>query len=293
MKKLSFLFCAVFFTVMTMPVFSIGENVELSLMADEKKTKKTKKTKKSDGKSWIHNGKFSIGAGYISIQTQGHTTTKYTNEQMEYTSLLAGIAPQSYYEETAQYTDNTLGGYLFFDATYGEFDLSFCGTKGLGENWQTFDIGIGLFVKYPFKLGKTGLTLSPILGAQFNIVALAWDDYGMAISGGEKKTSEYGTPVYTGIIYRDAANNAYAGSVVDLSNISLKIGLDLRVPLSTKSPKFYFDAQYMWGYRFESKYEGKQNEFKLGDSQGGTDEISEIVPFKSNLTLKLAFGFML
>ncbi|GMO51009.1 MAG: hypothetical protein Ta2G_08770 [Termitinemataceae bacterium] len=296
--KIIILVLAIFFLNVSTPAFSQNKKT-VSKKTVAKKTAAKKTSNKALPVS--HNGKFSIGMGFMSVQTMGKTTSYYVNPRPPDT--LGGItnsaSPSK--ELISAYSEGKVGGYLFFDATYGEFDVSFSGSEGAGENWRAFEMGLGFYGKYLFKLGKTEARLGPIGGVQFDMVLAAWDSYNNQILNGAKTHNTNGQSILTGIIYHDQNEQPYSGNVIDLSNISLKIGLNGRVPFNTKmrkgggktgTQKFFFDMQYMWGYRFESVYEKHKREYEINKLKGSYDEIKKIDPFKSNLTLKLAFAYV-
>jgi len=79
----------------------------------------------------------------------------------------------------AGYNNLSFGGFAFFDATYAELDVSFAYgklsyvVKGGGEVEEgmagnMLQLGFSLLGKYPMGLG--GITLSPLLGANYNLV---------------------------------------------------------------------------------------------------------------------------
>ncbi|GHU15573.1 hypothetical protein FACS1894163_02790 [Spirochaetia bacterium] len=102
------------------------------------------------------------------------------------------------------------GGFLFFDATYGEFYLSVSGgsgdlvntstTTGLGApitqdpsypKTATSSLGIGLLGKYPFQLQK--FTLFPLAGIEYQVffTGAYKDDY--TTDAIETKASDFNT----------------------------------------------------------------------------------------------------
>jgi hypothetical protein len=79
----------------------------------------------------------------------------------------------------AGYNNLSFGGFGFFDATYAELDVSFAygklnyvvkggGSLDEGMAGNMLQLGFSLLGKYPMGLG--GITLSPLLGANYNIV---------------------------------------------------------------------------------------------------------------------------
>ncbi|GMO26915.1 MAG: hypothetical protein Ta2F_02500 [Termitinemataceae bacterium] len=253
-------------------------------------------SKKADSKaaSNKNGGMFSGGLGVTGISTHGKDTIKYVNPQSEYDPLGGYVEnTETKTESYKHYSKNSIGGFLFFDAKYGEFDISFSGVNGLGtniyyarQNWTGLELGLALLGKFPFKLGKSGLTLAPVAGLQFDMVLTAKDDDGNRIGKGEVRTDTSGEKINTGIVYRDQNNGykPYGGKVIDLSSITAKFGLDVRYPLAKR---LFIDAQYLWGINFYSKYNKTWREYKKDTSK---DEIRDIKNFTNSSTFKLAIG---
>jgi len=79
----------------------------------------------------------------------------------------------------AGYNNLSFGGFGFFDATYAELDVSFAygklnyvakggGLSDEGMLGNMLQLGFSLLGKYPMGLG--GITLSPLLGVNYNLV---------------------------------------------------------------------------------------------------------------------------
>ncbi|GMO33715.1 MAG: hypothetical protein Ta2B_14150 [Termitinemataceae bacterium] len=281
MKRLILLISLVFFTVNTLSVFAQNATAKSGQAAKTKSKKKAAPKKKTKKKSAKKSEIWSLGAGYISVNTTGKSIISYeANEIVENVYIS---------KSESRYAENSFGGFLFADAKYAEFDLSFSGSTGIGNGWEAFEIGLSFYGKYPFKLGKSNLTLSPMLGVEYDIVIFAKDKDNNIFTRGEaewKNNKWY----YKGLIYNDLdTRKAESGHVMDLSNISVKFGADLRIPFKIKAKNLYFDAQYLIGYRFESVYERKQRELTL-KFLPTENPIEKIDSYKINTTLKLAIG---
>jgi hypothetical protein len=132
-------------------------------------------------------------------------------------------------DKTANSVVNGFGGFLFFDATYGELDLSFSGQSGsfpLGNGYQsqydrpvsTTSLGFALLGKYPIKAGS--FTFFPLLGIDYKFVLAAKSAYGDDIKDGDMGTENRGA---RGVVYHDGSWEN--GKLSDFSNLWLKFGV--------------------------------------------------------------------
>jgi len=81
----------------------------------------------------------------------------------------------------------SFGGFLFFDATYGELDLNFSyglitdvvdepGNKKTSKGGSWMQAGVSILAKYPLDFGK--FVFFPLLGASYNAVLISKDKDG-------------------------------------------------------------------------------------------------------------------
>ncbi|GMO28726.1 MAG: hypothetical protein Ta2B_09620 [Termitinemataceae bacterium] len=298
-SKVSAVFLSIFF-VCSMPVFAQAKKDTAKTTAAKKTPAKkapakttAKKTSGKKNNDWIHSGLFSAGAGFTVISTQGSSTVNYANDVSGYDPL-GGVTESDATSKKryGSFAENSTGGYLFFDATYAEFDLSFSGASGLGSkhDWTGFELGLALLGKYPFKIGKSGWTISPIAGFQFDLVLAAKDAYGNLILSGEKDEKN-GTPIYTGLTYSDEEGKTHSEHVINLSAITFKIGAGATYPFTISKKNMYFSIQYLFGFRFETTYEKRIREYTIWTAQGTSREIKGIDIFNSSSTFKLAIGY--
>jgi len=98
--------------------------------------------------------------------------------------IKASVGGQDFYQgiRTASF-----GGFVFFDATYAEANVSFAygsatfveegyGSSTTSDAGSLLQLGFTLLGKYPFKLGA--VTLFPLAGINYNVVVSAKDDDG-------------------------------------------------------------------------------------------------------------------
>ena len=239
-------------------------------------------------------GLFSIGAGITGSGTWAINTTNYKNDQVT-NDALADEANFKYKKQSSTNGAVDFGGFLFFDATYAEFDVTLGGGKAYAlsvgssgaypEQVDAFKLGLALFGKYPFAIGDSGLTIAPLLGVQADLVLAATTQYGNTVAAGDKNK-------YTGVLLYDGKENGMPkiknGTPFDLSTIALKLGAEAKYPLSEK---LYLDAQWLWGITFDSavitSYKSFTSDFA---SSMGIDSV-EI--FMHGTTFKLGVGYRL
>ena len=141
-----------------------------------------------------------------------------------------------------------IGGVLFFDATYAEFDFYFAYGKCFGVFEKDFDtdsykgtpfgkmmkgsmmqLGFSLVGKYPFDLGK--LTVFPLAGISYNLVLSYKNEDGVSSSDTYKEAPEPISFSQFGFL---------AGAGLDLSLTSalfLRTELALQIRLPSKGMK--------------------------------------------------------
>ena len=184
---------------------------------------------------------FSLSAGGGGLL--GYNFTRYTME--------VGGAHSTQKMDRINYA-----GFLFFDATYGEFTIMFQGgnnsyeenmiyesatlTKGQGTGTET-SIGFSLMGKYPFAVNEK-ITWFPMLGAEFQIALI------------QRRTPE-GDIEYNrakGLLAsdRDKDDNPYPLSAWNSFWINIGAGLDYNIigPLFLRS-------ELIFGFRLPTGYE--------------------------------------
>jgi hypothetical protein len=195
--------------------------------------------------------KLSAGAGIIGANTWAHGKFSFKDEQLDADALVGrpGIRDIKYSEATETTPGYDFGGFLFFDATYAEFDVML----GIGKlsplfDYDAFKLALALYVKYPFAAGDSGVTIAPILGAQFDMALSAKDAFGNEVKKGDKDKG-------TGVLLYDGKENGQPkfknGSVFDFSTVAIKLGVETKAPLAEK---LYLSAQALWGITFDSVY---------------------------------------
>jgi hypothetical protein len=198
--------------------------------------------------------KLSAGAGIIGANTWQVVTESWKNEQTASNDFVGKPNPGDikYTKKTGTHAGYDFGGFLFFDATYAEFDVTIGGGKveiyspnGTGQ-YDATKLGLALYGKYPFAVGDSGVTIAPLVGAQFDMVLAAKDDFGNAVEKGDKDKD-------TGVLLYDGKDGTAAkyknGTVFDYSTIAVKLGAEAKAPLSEK---LYLSTQALWGITFNS-----------------------------------------
>jgi len=111
---------------------------------------------------------FGIGAGYIlSGRDMGAMTYEGTG-----------------WESTSNFQKTQPGGFLFLDATYAELSLGLMsGRVSGGDTFNVLSMDIGLLGRYPIRVAK--ITVSPLLGAGYNLVLSASKNSGADINWGK------------------------------------------------------------------------------------------------------------
>lgn len=137
----------------------------------------------------------------------------------------------------------SFGGFVFFDATFAELDITFGITKPgktkvvVGGDKDTIDapdktsftfFGFGLLGKYPLDLGA--FTLSPMLGIHYNIFLSAKYD-GDKVSRSDIKDFDADPPDQFSLLFGAGINFPFT------DNIALKADLLFRLGLPTKEAK--------------------------------------------------------
>jgi opacity protein-like surface antigen len=150
------------------------------------------------------------------------------------------------------------GGYLFFDATWAEFSVSFQGgqnnyredmsadsdteigfnSKTRGSGTET-TLGFTLLGKYPFRLNKQ-FTLFPLAGLEYQIALLEYRK--------PEKFKEYDRT--DGIREYDSNGNAYKLSAWNSLLIDIGAGLDFAF-----YPHLFLRTELLYGFRLMTPYE--------------------------------------
>ncbi|MDR2481305.1 MAG: hypothetical protein LBD07_03310 [Spirochaetaceae bacterium] len=187
---------------------------------------------------------FSVGCGIIATNNIFRITRTYQSEQIA-PDFAAGKKDFSSKKLTIDTNCNDIGGYLFFDATYAEMDVSFATGKAAcsmkGRLFDAIKMGVSVYGKYPIVLNSLGFTISPIAGIQYDIALDATTRHGNKVVAGNTE-EKAGILIYTG---KENGHSKYrSGTVNDINALMIKFGASARYPVSDK---FYFDTQFLWG----------------------------------------------
>jgi hypothetical protein len=179
----------------------------------------------------------------------------------------------------------TLGGFLFLDATYAELDVTLGGAQITDFNQTTgrYDalvLGVGLYGKFPFQVVASRFSIAPLLGAQFDMVLAAWDQWGNAVAKGNAADG-------TGVLLYDGDGKFREGSAFDYSTLTLKVGAEAKTTLTRK---LYMNAQAMWGFTFANAVQQAYQKQKA-DSFDGSLFNSKTSYFTHGVTFRLGVGY--
>ena len=232
---------------------------------------------------------FSAGAGLIGVNNRTSLTQKYRAEQTD-NDYLADERPYKYDKLKKSSNLNDIGAFLFFDATYAEVNLSISGGKAAyirsGEQLQALSatkLGLGLFGKYPFRIGKSALSIAPMAGIQYDIVLSAKTEYGNPIKKGNRTNG-------TGLLLYDGWNAPRKeGSAFDFSTLAFKLGEEARYPLGEK---LYLNAQWLYGITLNSAQMSSRKKYYEDNADhypNGYDR--KIGLFTQGSTFKLGLGY--
>jgi len=158
--------------------------------------------------------------------------------------------------------NTSFGGFVFFDATYVEADISFAygsltlvtempGISSTDDFGSVLQLGFSILGKYPFHLGS--VTLFPLLGFNLNAV----------VSGSDNEGNKF----------TDAG---------DLSQFSLQAGIGLDYHFTDS---IFLRAEGLFQLRFASKYQDDMMTF-LNKGGGGWDTTFGMGP-----VIKVAVGY--
>ena len=219
---------------------------------------------------------FSVGGGLIGVNNWMVFTNTFDKERSDDT--LAGDSKMSKSTNIGNALD--FGGYAFFDATYGEFDLiisggkAFYGSGGGGDGaLDAVKLGLALYGKYPIKIGSSGLSIAPMAGIQYDIVLGAFTAGGNPVQPGNKTK---GTGIF---VYGGKDDPAKEGTLMDLNTLSLKLGADARYFFTEQ---LFLDSQILWGVVFDSTSVAGLRQ-SLKDADAKTDIFTHGVTFKLGL----------
>ncbi|MDR0663730.1 MAG: hypothetical protein LBF80_06620 [Spirochaetaceae bacterium] len=150
------------------------------------------------------------------------------------------------------------GGFLFFDATYGEISVAFFG--GGGNLAWFVDLNIGLLGRYPFVINDK-LSISPLLGIDYQTTLSAKFNDGADI--------DYSTFI-----------NRRGKIAIDLSALWFKFGGGLDYVITQK---IYARIETLYGLRIANRFEENVKTFSTRD--GVKTQLGH------GLTVKLAVGY--
>jgi hypothetical protein len=188
------------------------------------------------------------------------------------------------------------GGFLFFDATYGELMVTLQGgtnsyhetmeTKSAGGSWNSIPnqsgigtgtelaLGFSLMGKYPFKLDDK-FTLFPLLGAEYQVALIQYrqpeDDSVHDRTSGLLESD------------RDKNGDPYPLSAWNSFWIDVGVGLDY-----TLGERFFLRGEFVFGFRLQTAYETGALEM-LKEVFDAKDP--EMTGLTGSPTLKFALGY--
>jgi hypothetical protein len=189
------------------------------------------------------------------------------------------------------------GGFLFFDAAYGELTIIVQGgynsyqetmdTKSAGSSWDPIDtqsgigtgtemsLGFSLMGKYPFSLGDK-FKVFPLLGMEYQIALIEHrkPDGGSAHdrSSGYLETD------------RDKNNNPYPLSAWNSLWIDFGVGIDYAF-----KERFFMRGEFIFGIRMQTAYEIGALEMMKNPPFNAKDP--KLSGLTGSPTLKLAVGY--
>jgi hypothetical protein len=183
------------------------------------------------------------------------------------------------------------GGFLYFDATYGELSILLQGgynsyqevmtagstdtklgnSRGLGSEMS---LGFSLLGKYPFALTEK-ITLFPLLGIEYQIALLEWrrPDGDITYNRAEGKLAED----------RDKSGNPYPLSAWNSFWIDIGAGLDYTI-----SGPLYVRGELLFGFRLMTAYE--TGALEMTKKQFGVSD-PELAGLTGSPSLKIGVGY--
>jgi hypothetical protein len=157
--------------------------------------------------------------------------------------------------QTQNITQFNYGGFLFFDATYGEFSVSIqngvntykekmdleSDDPGLntGKGWETM-LGLSILGKYPFTLKKTFI-LFPLLGIEYQISLVQQ----RTLSGDGRRYDRT-----DGLYEKNKDDNAL--SLSDWNSFLIKVGIGSDFILK---PNLFVRGEFLYSFRLMTDYE--------------------------------------
>ena len=229
---------------------------------------------------------FSLSAGGGALL--GYTFTRYTLEG----DIRGGGAVRSH-----QAMDRfDFGGFLFFDATYGELAIIAQGgtsgyqeimdKKAAGGSWvrqnpgmergagTEASLGFSLLGKYPFHLTQR-ITLFPLLGMEYHIALLEW----RKPDGGAVYDRTGGDLVED----RDKNDDAYPLHAWNSLWIDLGAGVDYHL-----TEKLYLRGEVLFGFRLPTTYENGATEMMKSRFNAPNPALGGLT---GSPTFKIALGY--
>jgi opacity protein-like surface antigen len=210
----------------------------------------------------------------------GYTFTRYT---------LEADTPDRENMKSIQTMDRfNYGGFLFFDATYGEFALSLRG----GENSysETMDapgihtvdrgtgsemtLGFSLLGKYPFTINEK-ISLFPLLGIEYQVALLEWrKPDGDIVHDRTKGDLEADL---------DKNGNTYALSAWNSFTIDIGAGFDYKF-----KERLFLRNELLFSFRLQTPYETGALEMAREKSNAGTPTLTGLT---GGPTLRTSIGY--
>jgi hypothetical protein len=195
-------------------------------------------------------------------------------------------------------TQANFGGFLFFDATYGELVITVQGgpntysqTATITTNGPEFPdadekgtgselmLGFSLMGKYPFPLNER-FVLFPLLGVEYQVALLQWRQQNM-VNG-----KPYNGKMYDrgdGIREKDVDGEPYKLSAWNSLFVDIGAGLDFFF-----YPRMFLRTELLYGFRLMTPYEVDQLENVKNMVK---DDNPKLAGLTSGPVLKLALGY--
>ncbi|MDR2481496.1 MAG: hypothetical protein LBD07_04280 [Spirochaetaceae bacterium] len=238
---------------------------------------------------------FSVGYGLIGVNNVVFFKQEFKNEYLyndpmaSENRFIAVLGLKN--KRSLNLIDN--GIYLFFDAAYAQVDVSLVIGKVFAGGMDSYDankIGFAFYGKYPVAVGKSGFTLAPVAGVQYDMVLNARTEHGNNIINGNKDKG-------TGILLYDRIDTATGtiilknGTLADFNDLTIKFGLQARYPMSDK---IYLDASWLYGITLNNT--AVQAAIKLSedayDNLPAPANPSKNSYFNNGSTAKFAMGYV-
>jgi hypothetical protein len=232
---------------------------------------------------------FSLSAGAGGLP--GYTFTRYTLEDrgtMPGSSTTGDLLSQQSMDRF------NYGGFLFFDATYGELAILIQGgTNSYGEtmdfklqdgSWVNLadgkgtgteiSLGFSLLGKYPFRITER-ISLFPLLGIEYQIALLEWRK-----PDGDKVYDRTKGELPED---RDKDGNSYPLSVWNSFWIDIGAGFDYMI-----TGPLYLRSEILFGFRLATRYENGALEMTKHQFNAPDPKLTGLT---GSPTLKIAVGY--